>query len=261
LPFDRAWRPNRLTKGWSLYPIVTWRTGFPFDIGARAPGRFDPTNPGPSGAGDPQLANAEQVAPIRYLDPRKKTTINVIDYFSSIGSSTCDPVSTPVTGNFYFDPNSFTNALYYNTDGSNPCFPTFDPVNNPSQRTYGIPRNLLRGPHQTNFDLSLAKTTALKENMSLEFRVECFNIFNHPELRPAYYPVGGAVQLLRPGRPAIEGVAEMGLPITNQVRCLGINDLRESLGDEIAGIARSVCSNFVAIVQEDAIDRVGLKWG
>jgi hypothetical protein len=57
----------------------------------------------------------------------------------------------------------------------------FDPVNNPSQRTYGIPRNLLRGPHQTNFDLALAKTTALKENMSLEFRVECFNIFNHPE--------------------------------------------------------------------------------
>ena len=181
LPFDRAWRPNRLTKGWSLYPIVTWRTGFPFDIGARAPGRFDPTNPGPSGAGDPQLINAEQVGPIRYFDPRQKTTIDVIDYFSSIGSSTCDPVITPVTGNFYFDPNSFTNALYYNTDGSNPCFPTFDPVNNPSQRTYGIPRNLLRGPHQTNFDLALAKTTALKENMSLEFRVECFNIFNHPE--------------------------------------------------------------------------------
>src|SRR6202022_3738831 len=25
-------------------------------------------------------------------------------------------------------------------------------------------------------------------------------------------------------RPAIEGVAEMGLPITNQVRCLGINE-------------------------------------
>ena len=172
LPFDRAWRPNRLTKGWSLYPIVTWRTGFPFDIGARAPGRFDPTNPGPSGAGDPQLINAEQVGPIRYFDPRQKTTIDVIDYFSSIGSSTCDPVITPVTGNFYFDPNSFTNALYYNTDGSNPCFPTFDPVNNPSQRTYGIPRNLLRGPHQTNFDLALAKTRARRKHGVFEFRVD-----------------------------------------------------------------------------------------
>jgi hypothetical protein len=181
LPFDRAWGANRLTKGWSLYPIVTWRTGFPFDIGARAPGRFDPTNPGPSGAGDPLLVNAEQVGPIKYLDPRKKTTIDVIDYFNSVGSSTCELASYPVTGNFYFDPNSFTNALYYNTDGSNPCFPTFDPQNNPSQRTYGLPRNLLRGPHQTNFDLAVAKTTQLSERMNLELRAEFFNLLNHPE--------------------------------------------------------------------------------
>ena len=91
------------------------------------------------------------------------------------------PASYPVTGNFYFDPNSFTNALYYNTDGSNPCFPTFDPQNNPSQRTYGLPRNLLRGPHQTNFDLAVAKTTQLSERINLELRAEFFNILNHPE--------------------------------------------------------------------------------
>jgi hypothetical protein len=183
LPFDRVWEggPKRLTKGWSLYPIVTWRTGFPFDIGARAPSRFDPTNPGPSGAGDPLLPNAQQVAPIRYLDPSKPTTIQVIDYFNSVGSDTCELASYPVTGNFYFDPNSFTNALFYNTDGSNPCFPLFDPVNNPSQRTYGLSRNFLRGPGQTNFDLAVAKATQLNERMNLEFRVEFFNILNHPE--------------------------------------------------------------------------------
>ncbi len=34
LPFDRMWQsgPKLLTKGWSLYPIVTWRTGFPLDV-------------------------------------------------------------------------------------------------------------------------------------------------------------------------------------------------------------------------------------
>ena len=181
LPFDKAWRSNRLTKGWSLYPIVTWRTGFPFDIGARAPSRFDPTNPGPSGAGDPGLVNAQQVGPIKYLDPRKTTTIDVIDYFSSVGSDTCELSSQPVTGNFYFDPNSFTNALYWNEDGSNPCFPIFDPVNDPSQRTYGLPRNVLRGPHQTNFDLAIAKTTAITERVNLEVRAEFFNILNHPQ--------------------------------------------------------------------------------
>ena len=179
LPFDRLWRPGRLTKGWSLYPIVTWRSGFPFDIGARAPGRFDPTNPGPSGAGDPTLVNAQQVGPIKYFDPSKKTTINVIDYFG--GFSPCGMTSCPVTGNFYFDPNSFTNVLYYNTEGDYPDFPTFDPVNNPSQRTYGLPRNILRGPHQTNVDLAVAKNTAITERVSLELRAEFFNILNHPE--------------------------------------------------------------------------------
>jgi hypothetical protein len=185
LPFDRAWvaGPKRLTKGWSLYPIVTWRTGFPFDIPARLPQRNDPTYPGTSGAGDPFLSNAALVAPVRYLDPRKKTTINVINYGSD-ASGNCLITSTPVTGNFYFDPNSFTNVGLAN-DGSsgsvNPCFPFFDPVNHASQRTYGAPRNYLRGPHQANFDLALAKTTAITERVNLEFRVEYFNVLNHPE--------------------------------------------------------------------------------
>lgn len=161
LPFERGWTegPKRLTKGWSLYPIVTWRTGFPFDIPARLPNRFDPTYPGTSGAGDPLLSNAALVGPITILDPRKKTTLNV--------------GGVPTTGNFYFDPNSFSNAPFQD--------PAFDPVNNPSQRTYGLPRNTLRGPHQMNVDLALAKTTTLTESVSLEFRVEAFNLLNHPE--------------------------------------------------------------------------------
>src|ERR1035441_1582725 len=34
LPFDRLWEsgPKALTSGWSLYPIVTWHTGFPLDV-------------------------------------------------------------------------------------------------------------------------------------------------------------------------------------------------------------------------------------
>ena len=36
LPLDRAWGsgPRRLIKGWSLYPILSWRTGFPLSINA-----------------------------------------------------------------------------------------------------------------------------------------------------------------------------------------------------------------------------------
>jgi hypothetical protein len=42
-------------------------------------------------------------------------------------------------------------------------------------------RNTLRGPWLTNLDMALAKTTAISEHVSLEFRVEYFNALNHPE--------------------------------------------------------------------------------
>jgi hypothetical protein len=165
---------------------VTWRTGFPIDIGARLPNNSDPFNPGTSGAGDPLLSRAAVVSPIRYLDPRKKTTINVINYASTAGQTTCTPfTTTPVTGNFYFDPNSFTNVGFENTDPTpgvfNPCFPLFDPVNNPSQRTYGLSRNFLRGPDLVNVDIALAKATAITERVNLEFRLEFFNALNHAQ--------------------------------------------------------------------------------
>ena len=42
-------------------------------------------------------------------------------------------------------------------------------------------RNYLRGPHRTNFDMSLFKHFAVKESTAFEFRVEAFNIFNHTQ--------------------------------------------------------------------------------
>jgi outer membrane receptor protein involved in Fe transport len=186
LPFDRMWAtgPRRLTQGWSLYPIVTWRTGFPFDIGAKLPFNTDPLNPGSSGAGDPALSNAAVVAPIRMLNPRHQTTINEISYGTDSTGTMCVITTTPVTGNFIFDPNSFSNIPLQNNPyygGTNPCFPQIDPVANPGDRTYGLPRNSLRGPGLTNLDIALAKTTSITERVKMEFRVEYFNALNHPE--------------------------------------------------------------------------------
>jgi outer membrane receptor protein involved in Fe transport len=187
LPFDQLWGdgPKRLTKGWSLYPIFTWRTGFPFDIPAGLPGLTDPANPGTSGAGDPFLSNAAVVAPIQKFDPRHQRTINEITYgFSSTGA--CQITTTAVTGNFLFNPNSFSNvplenSAYFDEGTPNPCFPAVDPVHDPADRTYGLHRNTLRGPDLTNLDIALAKTTAITERISLEFRVEYFNVLNHAE--------------------------------------------------------------------------------
>jgi hypothetical protein len=60
---------------------------------------------------------------------------------------------------------------------------TANAIANPALRTYGtFPRNALRGPGRTNFDIALAKTTPLyKERVKLEFRAEAFNVLNHAE--------------------------------------------------------------------------------
>jgi hypothetical protein len=193
VPFDRAWvkGPKRLTKGWSLYPIFTYRTGFPFDIPAQLPNYTDPGNPGTSGAGDPAISRAAVVAPIKTFDYRKVRTITPVIYNSVYNSTTnsyyCSVTNgQPVTGNFIFDPNSFSNIPlenndYYDGGSPNVCFPQLDPVHNPADRTYGVVRNLLRGPSLTNLDIALAKTTAITERYKLEFRAEFFNALNHPE--------------------------------------------------------------------------------
>ena len=145
LPFDKVWGsgPKRLVTGWSLYPIVTWRTGFPLSISSQLINSFAPSDPGPSGAGDGYLANAI-FAPgfnhITIMDPKRN-------------------------GNQYFNPAAFV--------------PIPD-VLNPSQ-PYGLPRNFFRGPRRTNVDLALAKTTPITERLNAEFRVEAFNLFNHTE--------------------------------------------------------------------------------
>jgi len=165
LPFDRAWAsgPKRLTQGWSLFPIVTWRNGLPFDVFARLAERFDPTAEGPSGAGDPGNVHANIVGPLNTLNPRHNP------------------------GHYYFNPNSLSNAQ---------CDPTAIPVcvpgptilpagsqvqADPTLATYGtLPRNFFRGPGYLNVDMSFSKTTSITERVKIEFRAEFFNIFNHP---------------------------------------------------------------------------------
>ena len=50
-------------------------------------------------------------------------------------------------------------------------------------RTYGtVPRNLFNGPGRTNVNFAIAKNTALwSERVSLLFRAEFFNLFNHAQ--------------------------------------------------------------------------------
>jgi len=169
MPFDQWWTsgPKRLTQGWSLFPIVTWHTGLPFDVFANLPDRYDPGAEGPSGAGDPYNTHTNIVGPLAQLNPRTSQDFG-------FGA-----------GNYWFNPNSLSNAQCAPDDPTCVSGPTMLPSNpqvvaDPSLASYGtLPRNYLRGPSYINFDLAFAKTTAITERVKLEFRAEFFNIFNH----------------------------------------------------------------------------------
>jgi outer membrane receptor protein involved in Fe transport len=176
LPVDRLWSsgPKRLTHGWSLFPIVTWRTGLPFDVFANLGERFTYNAEGPSGAGDPGNVHANVVGPLNTLNPR--TT-------QSFTNPNLGPSATPSTGKYYFNPNSLSNAQSSDPTGAPPpgVLPSDSQVQaDPALATYGtLPRNFFRGPGYVNFDLAFSKTTDITERVKFEFRAEFFNLFNH----------------------------------------------------------------------------------
>ena len=42
------------------------------------------------------------------------------------------------------------------------------------------PRNAFRSPYQQNWDISLQKQFTIKESHQFQFRMDTFNLFNHP---------------------------------------------------------------------------------
>ena len=160
LPFDHLWErgPKLLTKGWSLYPIVSWHTGFPLDVFAGL--STSRNDPGPAGDGQAGLVRADLVGnSVATLNPKIYQTIN--------GNA----------GNYYFDPGNFSNARASALDSAAQS----NPAALVGQFTEGsFPRNGLRGPGFVNTDLSLSKHLLfLREKIDTELRADAFNIFNH----------------------------------------------------------------------------------
>jgi Carboxypeptidase regulatory-like domain/TonB-dependent Receptor Plug Domain len=80
---------------------------------------------------------------------------------------TCNPNSGPKTATEWFKTSCFAMPVQY---------------------AYGdAGRNIVIGPGLDNVDTTLQKEFSLRENMSVQFRVDMFDLFNHPNFNP---PIG-----------------------------------------------------------------------
>ncbi|HJZ74479.1 MAG TPA: hypothetical protein VKE51_22235, partial [Vicinamibacterales bacterium] len=51
----------------------------------------------------------------------------------------------------------------------------------PAPGTFGVqPRNMLRNPSTWNFDLGIRKSVRISGSHQVQFRIEAFNVLNHP---------------------------------------------------------------------------------
>lgn len=151
LPFAEIWSnaPKAATQGWSVFPIVSYHSGFPIDIFGNKGSPGDFAYPGPSGAGDPGVVRANLIGPVQIYDARDPRSFN------------------GATGNYWFNPNSFSNAdsTYF------------------ASAPYGsLSRNYLRAPGRVNVNLAFSKVTPLAaDRLHLEFRADFFNLFNRAQ--------------------------------------------------------------------------------
>jgi outer membrane receptor protein involved in Fe transport len=152
LPFQKhSGAKGKLLNGWSVSGITTFQTGFPIQITSLADNElmysFDFELPG----------KPDQIAPFHKLKPQK-------------------------SGNYFFDPNSFTENA---TDNSQPpcsAGAVFGCYDQSLLGTLGTAkRTICCGPHISETDFAVLKTIPVSEAMHVDFRAEFFNIFNHTQ--------------------------------------------------------------------------------
>jgi outer membrane receptor protein involved in Fe transport len=118
-----------------------------------------------------------------------------------------DLVGNPFAGTHA--PNNFLNLSAFQVpctvDGSGNCLPG-------TQHFGNLGRNAFTGPAYKNLDFSLVKDSKINERVTLQFRVNAFNILNHPNFANPLWP-NFAVDFLQNGQSA-NGRGVGFLPIT-----------------------------------------------
>ena len=156
---------GKLINGWGISGITTLESGQPFSV-------YDF-----SGSVASIFFSADDFITNPLLPIAPGQTTSTVQTQGTTGVN---------AGNPYFNPNSFTiPTLNPGQSGVPPCGPTVGGTSSNFCDTvetgYGATgRNIFRGPFQSRFDFSVQKNTSLSDRFKLNYRVDFFNLFNHP---------------------------------------------------------------------------------
>jgi len=140
-------------RGWQLGGILTMRTGLPF-------------------------------TPLIGGDPLGLGNTSPFDYPDRVRGSGCGSLVN--TGN----PNNYIKLQCFALPAATPsiaaqCVPFSGASGNTCSNLLGNGgRNEIYGPGMVDFDFSVFKDNKIRENMTLQFRAEFFNVFNHSNFNP-----------------------------------------------------------------------------
>jgi hypothetical protein len=139
---------NQIFKGWAISGITTYQKGLPFSVTDGNSGGLYGTASGTAQFRCNSIAEAytqgtvdQQLA--NYLNPACFAQAPVIPLNVAINGSTANAGGTGL--------------------GDRPT-----------------PRNAFRAPYQQNWDMSLMKAFTIGEKNRIDFRMDVFNVFNHP---------------------------------------------------------------------------------
>lgn len=141
-----------LFSDWQVAGIITAMSGLPIDVVDGGAGGFYGLNAGNNALARPNWAGS----------PRSTATSNVPPGYFFNPFAFVRPVIQ--AGQLIPSSNGAARAAGLGTDFGN------------------VGRNVLRGPGQTNVDLSIIKRFRIREQTSLELRAEFFNLLNHVNL-------------------------------------------------------------------------------
>ncbi|HET6932709.1 MAG TPA: TonB-dependent receptor, partial [Candidatus Acidoferrum sp.] len=176
LPSPKSWSgaAKWISGGWQLGTILTLSDGVPF-------------TPNWGTGDDPANTNSSDdfAYPNRLRGPGCGTAVNPGNPTNYIRTQCFQLPTAP-------------NLAFWNAN-CNPNPPTFGPITDPNNPGPGLPplvcfnlrgnagRNIMIGPGITSLDFSVFKNNHIRrisENFNVQFRVEMFNIINHPNFGP-----------------------------------------------------------------------------